>query len=415
MLLAGCVGPMIALEGGTPATGTPVSSKVQPQAETTVLPEIRGLWVTRWNFKTADDVRRIVREAHEAGFNALFWQVRGNGDAFYRSRLEPWGAELSGKLGKDPGFDPLRIVLDEAHARGMQVHAWMNAYPMWRGKTAPPQSQAGPTVPLQIYLAHPEWRAMDDKGKVIDLNDHYVFASPGIPAVKKYIAAVARDIVKRYDVDGIHLDYIRYGGRQYSHDPVSLKRFAAANRSAPTKGLREIGDHRRQSWEDWQREQVNETVRGVYRGVKSAFASLRRDERARRGTRPLLSAAVWGIYRDQWGWRASQGYSDYYQDPREWVRGGYVDFVCPMIYWPIKTPRGGRLDWATLTVDHIAGCGGNRVVAGIHANYENFEEIAAEIELARKHGARGVALFAYPYLAEKKYFDNLATGPFREE
>lgn len=335
--------------------------------------------MTRWNFKTADDVRRIVREAHEAGFNTLFWQVRGNADAFYRSSLEPWGAELTGELGKDPGYDPLELVLEEAHARGMQVHAWFNVFPMWRGNTPPPH-----TRPRQLYHVHPDWRSVDDQGNPSELNDHYVFASPGNPAVRRHIAAVVRDLARRYDLDGIHLDYIRYGGRQYSHDAVSEQRF------------------QRSGWvsrADWQREQVNETVRLIYRTLKQ--------------TRPRaqLSAAVWGVYEDQWGWRASGGFHDYYQDPRAWVRGGYVDFICPMVYWQIRP--GGRLDWVTLTEDHIWGCGAGRVVAGIHANYEDFDEIERQIEQARHMGARGVVLFAYPYLRQRDYFAKLAAGPFR--
>jgi uncharacterized lipoprotein YddW (UPF0748 family) len=246
---------------------------------------------------------------------------------------------------------------------------------------------------------------VDDLGKPIGLSDKdYSFSSPGNPAVRKHVAAVVRDLVTRYDVDGLHLDYIRYGGRQYSHDAVSEKRFAAANRTGPARGLRTAVTDRASLYEDWQRLQIQETVLQIRRTLN----------RARPGAQ--LSAAVWGVYRNDWGWPGvSQGYVDYYQDPRAWIREGIVDFVCPMIYWPITKKPGEKLDWAALAADHVQGCGKNQVVLGIQGSYESFDEIAAEIAGARKLNARGIVLFAYASLNERNYFPKLATGPFRNK
>ena len=391
------------LNAGGCRTAPVVISKKIPESSPEISPsrELRGLWVTRWDYKTADDVRRIVGEADAAGFNTLFWQVRGQADAFYHSELEPWGAELTGQLGRNPGFDPLRVALDEAHAHGLQLHAWINIFAMWKGETPPPAS-----VPEHIFRAHPEWLAADDKGQPIGLSSKdYAFASPGNPAAREHVAAVVRDLAGHYEIDGLHLDYIRYGGRQYSHDTVSLRRFAEAQAGrVMIKGLRATDSVHAISYADWQREQVSETVRLIRHTL--------------RGTRPAaqLSAAVWGVYRNQWNWPGvSQGYSDYYQDPREWLKRGYVDFVCPMVYWPMTKIRGEKLDWLTLTADHVGGCGRDRVMAGITANHDSFAEISREIDEARRLGAHGVVIFAYSTLAAKHYLPALAAGPFRQE
>ena len=349
--------------------------------------EARGVWVTRWNYSSPGDIAAIMANVAAGGFNQVYFQVRGTADAFYASSLEPWSADL-GALGEDPGWDPLLEAVGEAHAQGLEIHAWLNTFPVWSGSSPPAAS-----TPEHIYNAHPEWICADAAGTPMPLGDGYVFGSPGNPDLQDHVAAVTADITRNYDVDGIHLDYIRYPGIGYCHDAVSNARYAAALAADPTL-----------SREDWQRDQVSSTVRKVFDAVK-----------AERGT-AVVSAAVWFICRNVWGWSSvSQGYVEYYQDPRAWAGAGSIDAVIPMIYFDIVEPYGARLDFRAMLDDHVAGMSGVPVYAGIHGDETDFGNIEAEIDYTRSSGAAGYVIFAYSYVVDHDAFDDFAAGPNADE
>ena len=318
--------------------------------------ELRGAWVTRWSYSSAGDVDTILTELADAGFEHVFFQVRGSFDAFYDSSVEPWSKQLTGTLGNDPGWDPLQTAIDSGHARGLQVHAYINVFPFWAGSTPPTSA-----TPSHAYTSHPEWVVHDASGVPMALNSSYVYASPGNPDVQAHIGAVVADISDNYDVDGIHLDYIRYPGSDYSHDPASLAAFAATGSS---------------DWDGWRREQVLATVRA-----------------ARAATDLPLTAAVWGIYEDRWGWGVSQGNIDYLQDSRAMLQDGLLDAIIPMIYWPVTATEADRLDFRTLLRDHLqARSNGGRVFAGF-GNTVTTDEAIECVRVAREEGADGVVLF----------------------
>lgn len=337
--------------------------------------ELRGIWVTRWTYNSPDDVATIMANIAGAGFNTVFFQVRGTMDAYYDSAYEPWASRLSGTLGQDPGWDPLATAVSEGHANGLAVHAYINSFTLWSGTTPPPD-----TDPPHAYNAHPDWLAADSTGTPMALNSGYVFASPGNPEVRQRLADVARDIADQYEVDGIHLDYIRYPGADYSHDAVSETRYAADD-----LGL---------GWADWQREQVDEAVQGVSDAVDIP-----------------VTAAVWGIYEDEWGWNSSQGNIDYYQDSRAFVDRGLLDAIVPMIYWPVAEHEGDYTDFRVLIRDHVTHKGTGRVFAGIAADL-GYDEVIECIEVAREEGADGVVLFDYS--TGLSWLPRLARGAFAE-
>src|SRR5262245_57705752 len=142
--------------------------------------KVNAIWVTRSDYKSADDVTAIMRNCADAGFNTVLFQVRGNGTAYYKSNYEPWDKALGGK---DPGWDPLELAIREAHARGMTLHAWVNVMPAWRGKT-PPEN------PEQLYNKHPEWFWYDQHGDRQALSTFYVSLNPCLPEVRTYIVDV---------------------------------------------------------------------------------------------------------------------------------------------------------------------------------------------------------------------------------
>jgi uncharacterized lipoprotein YddW (UPF0748 family) len=361
------------------------------QAPPSVNLEARALWVPRWSYTTASDVRTIVDEAADANFNILLFQVRGQGDAYYDSRYEPWADRLTGTLGQDPGWDPLATAISAAHARGLQLHAYVNVYPVWLGTQAPPIN----TSPQHMYplfngLYGNQWVQWHENGTPMVLNSSYLTASPGHAAVADHIVSVCRDILQHYEVDGLHLDYVRYSSPYYSHDPVSEERFAAAQ---------PIG------WADWQRAQITDLVSRLHDQVEEL-----RPEAA-------LSVAAWPIYQDKWGWVTYgsvkyDGYDGYFQDSRGWLRSGDADFLAPMLY---GTSVQDYLDrYEILINDFVGESYGRQIYAGIHAGYSSFSEIEERIEIARQAGAQGQAIFAYSLIEGNQYWDDFKEGPYAE-
>jgi uncharacterized lipoprotein YddW (UPF0748 family) len=271
VLLAGC------------ATRGVVPTAVTPAVRDT---EVRSIWVTRMDYRTRDDVVRIMSNVASLGFNAVFFQVRGNGTVFYRSDIEPWAWELTGDspetTGKDPGWDPLALAIEEAHARGMELHAYVNIFPAWRTQKYPPRTSG------QLWWEHPDWFMADAAGRRMIPRDHaadttvgdwYSFISPGVPEVQEYLARVFGELAAKYPIDGIHYDYVRYpheieevqaeyrprGDRlgNWSYDAVSLARFthetgAASPDTDPGK------------WLEWRIAQVTSTVRKIHAAVSAA-------------------------------------------------------------------------------------------------------------------------------------------------
>ena len=381
-------------------TPPPTATPTEPAG----MVEFRGLWVTRFDwtqFNTPASPARIdeiVNAAAGAGFNAIFFQVRGAADAYYTPGLEPWAQRVSGgAFGQppSPAWDPLAYFVSRAHARGLQLHAYVNVYPVWDNCTNPPPMTSPTPFYFQLQNAHGttdgklnglQWTTFDQ----VSCGD-YVYASPASPVLRSHVKAVVADLVNRYDIDGIHLDRVRYAGRNTSCDPVSEAAFGAP--CFTSNGL---------SYADWQREQVNALVRELYQDVITPA-----------GDDVWLTAAVWHTYIDKWGWGYSQGYSDYYQDSQAWVKNGYIDAIAPMIY--SSNPETFRLErWRTLVDDFQDNRGARYIIPGIGADQTPFDEIAARIAAARELGTAGHALFSYTALAAHDYFDELAAGPYAQ-
>lgn len=393
----------------TPTAYLPLVSR----SELPVMVERRAIWVTRYDWTTlgvvpsSDDIDAVVSKISGAGFNTILFQVRAAGDAYYTPGLEPWASRLSvgtvtDTLGLNPGWDPLARMLEAGHTAGIEVHAYVNVYTAWllsppdasHGALAPPA-----TIPPQMFdrftytSAHPDhpgeyglgwaWRHYDSDQAAMLLNwKGYLWASPGVDQVNDYVVDVVEDIVRRYAVDGVHLDLVRYAGPAYSYDPYS--NVAASSEPSPARA-------------QWQRDRITALVVRV-RDVTRAW---------RPGAQ--VSAAVWPYYVDKWGWGLSEGYSDYYQDSRGWLASGAVDAIAPMLY-------GGESDfalkWFVLMADFLAASGGRPVYPGIGGSYATFEDVAWRIETARAQGAQGHAIFSYRGLDSRGYWDDLASGPY---
>ncbi|MCP4591492.1 MAG: family 10 glycosylhydrolase [bacterium] len=263
----------------------------------------RSIWITRYDYKTAEQVERIVDKCADAGFNALLFQVRGNGTAFYNSSFEPWADELGGS---DPGFDPLELACRKAHERGMQLHAYVNVMPAWRG-TKPPAN------PEQLYNKRPEWFWYDQYGNRQGLSSFYVSLNPCWPEVRTYIVDVFEEIVRDYDIDGLHLDYIRFPDEppatprgtdiDYPHDERTLAYFRDASGGTPQEHP--------EAWKQWRADQVSTLVADIHDMIQKTKPEV------------VLSAAVGSI---------RERALSHHQDSYTWIEAGSIDAMLLMNY-----------------------------------------------------------------------------------
>ena len=165
--------------------------------------DYRSLWVTRFDYAStnAATVNHIVDNAARLGITDLMFQVRGRADAHYNSNFEPRAQNLAN------GWDPLQTAIDRAHSHGIKLHAWINTMPLWQGTTPP---LTGTTPPHPFYNNSPSYRIHDTAGNPQPLNSSYVIANPILPEWHTHVTNVVGDIVSQYDVDGVHMDYIRW-------------------------------------------------------------------------------------------------------------------------------------------------------------------------------------------------------------
>ncbi|MGE0399421.1 MAG: glycoside hydrolase family 10 protein [Kofleriaceae bacterium] len=371
LVLAACSAP--SSESPDAATGdTDAALDAQIDAQPPA-GEMRGIWVTRFAWSTQAQLEAIIDRAAAAHFNAVFLQVRGEGDAYYRSAHEPWSRRLAGALGRDPGWDPLQVAIDRAHAHGMELHAYVNVFSAWPTSLALPAAEGPTQHPL---YAHPDWLAVTSAH--VNADSEYRWFSAGNPAVRAHNVAVVTDLLASYAVDGLHLDRIRQPGSDYSHDAVTEAAYTAAKAQDPAL-----------TWSRFMRAQVDAMVADIHAAVVA--------------TRPAakLSAAVWGIYEPLPGCSTSQGLRDYHQDSLAWLDREIMDALAPMMYWSIEP--GACTDWATLARGFIAERGTRQIWAGMHALDDgafDFAQIRARVDLARTDGAQGVMVYASTYLDE---------------
>lgn len=385
------------MPAGDAGSRSPAAGPIAPEdSALTVRPpglaqEVRALWVTRWDYNTPGDVAHIADKAARANFNVLLFQVRGNADAYYNSRLEPWAQRLSGAPGQNPGWDPLQAAVEQGHARGLEVHAWFNVFPAWLGETPPPASNPEAML-LRFNRAYGDgWVMWDRNRQPMPLDQQYLWANPAHWAVQEQIAAVCYDLVQRYYVDGIHLDNVRYAGWEYSRDPMSLDRWEQAKRFEPDLTFKE-----------WQRRQVNRVVAMLRRAIDRVKPGL------------LHSAAVWPVYQDTWDWwDAGDGYDGYCQDSIGWLRQDVMDAIMPMLYLGSITQNDEQ--FAVLVEDFVRRAGTSPIYAGITCTYDDFASIGRRIDLARQAGAAGQALFAYGHIDSHGYWDELRSGPYASQ
>jgi uncharacterized lipoprotein YddW (UPF0748 family) len=301
--------------------------------------QLRAMWIATvenmdWPSKPGLSIARqkaqyirLLDQAKRFHFNAVIVQIRPTADAFWPSTFEPWSHWLTGVQGRDPGYDPLAFLIAQAHARGLELHAWFNPYRVSL------QGDLGKLAPDHPARRHPNWIVSYDtpKGKL--------FYNPGIPAVRRFVEDDILDVVRRYDIDGVHLDDYFYpypNGHEFD-DAAAFTRYGAGftDRAA------------------WRRHNVDMLVQELSERIHAA--------------KPWVAFGIspFGVWRNRATDPAgsdtragAQSYDDLYADVRTWVRRGWIDYVAPQLYWNIGFALA---DYAKLVPWWSAQVAGTRV------------------------------------------------------
>ncbi len=353
--------------------------------------ELRGTWISFLNFKTNGYTRasftkqtgKMMDTCVKNNLNAVFFHVRMFSDAMYNSEYYPWSKYCSGKIGKSPGFDPLAIAIDEAHKRGLEIHAWINPYRITKDSTS------ASALAKDSYA----YRWKTSKSKKLRRNvlsyGNQLYFNPSRPAVRRLIVNGAKEIVKNYDVDGIHFDDYFYPNLGASY----RKNFDAPEYRAYRKRCEKNNEHP-SGIAAWRRGNVSKLVSQVYSSVKKI------DDGCAFGISP--AGNMKNLYLK----------TAYYCDVKKWMnRKGYVDYICPQIYWSFENaalPYKKALNrWTDAPrrsgVKLFVGLAAYR--AGISAKEarsirdtgwaKSSTVLKREIAYARKAGAGGFVFFDY--------------------
>jgi uncharacterized lipoprotein YddW (UPF0748 family) len=268
--------------------------------------------------------RALLDLAVRRNLNTVYVQIRPSADAFYPSPYEPWSKYLTGKQGRNPGYDPLRFLVDEAHKRGLEFHAWFNPY---RVSTGPNRDALAPSNPAR---QHPDW---------VHRYGDALWYDPGLPQVRDLVQKVVLDVVQKYDIDGVHFDDYFYPyplpGKDFP-DKATFKKYGAGFKSLA----------------DWRRNNVDLLVQTLSARIHQAKPWVR------------FGISPFGVWRNRSedpngsATHALQSYDEIYADTRKWVKNGWIDYVVPQLYWPIGF---GDADYRTLVAWWTKQVAGTRV------------------------------------------------------
>lgn len=284
--------------------------------------ELRSVWVatvnnidwpSRSDLSTGEqqaELLAILNRSMELGMNAIVFQVRPAADAFYESQYEPWSKYLTGRQGRkpEPYWDPLSFAVSEAHKRGLELHAWFNPYRASFGRES---------LPAKNHVSQRHPRYVVPYGR-------FLWMDPGIPAVRRMMIRSVVDVVRRYDVDGVHIDDYFY---PYPENDASGTRIDFPD-SETYAAYRRGGGQLEKA--DWRRNNVDELIREFYSAVKAEKQWVK------------VGISPFGIWRPANPPSIQAGidaYDELYADARKWLNEGWLDYLAPQLYWPIDPPE----------------------------------------------------------------------------
>jgi uncharacterized lipoprotein YddW (UPF0748 family) len=368
MLCACGPGPQAATSTpGAPTTASPLASPSPEPSPSPIAygaPQYRAMWVDAFSdgIKSRAQVEKLVADAHRANLNVLIVQVRKRGDAYFNRANEARALDIIGSR----GFDPLSYVIELAHASRprIEVHAWLNTF--FVGDTS------------GVYVKHADWANRTNDGATGGYLD------PANPEVQAYTHKIFMDVALNYDVDGVHMDFVRYPGVNWGYTSASLAQYrndtGASGVPAPDDG----------QWQAWRRDRVTAFVRDLHNDLQQKKPSVK------------LSGAFicfGGGPANLANWWRTSAYSSVFQDWADWLLKGYVDFGVPMNYdseW-IGREKAWFDGWLAFEKDSGFA---NRVVTGMGAFLNYPDDSLAMIRRvlapsARGNKVMGVAFYSY--------------------
>ncbi|HWP80937.1 MAG TPA: family 10 glycosylhydrolase [Candidatus Acidoferrum sp.] len=352
-------------------------------ASASVPEQLRGVWVATVysiDFPSSTNVQKqkeelcaILDTAKAAGMNAVFFQVRPTGDAYYQSDIFPWAKSLTGTAGKNPGWDPLTYLIEEGKTRGIEIHAWVNPYRLTEGSADAPNNDIS-----ALPSGHP---VRDNPAMAVPYDDGKLYLDPGNPEARELVVEGIKEIVQNYDVAGIHFDDYFYPSPTVSKNGTSYT--ASFNDSA---SYARYGGS--MSLADWRRSNTEQLVREVYEAVKEL------DPDCQFGIAP---SGIWRNAKNDAAGSSTNGFESYtsiYADTRGWVKKGILDYICPQIYWTIGQTGSDYkvlVNWwsdvcAGTGVDLYVGHAAYKVGTSSPAAWSDKWEMARQVELNRDLG-----------------------------
>ena len=319
----------IAIAACSGSGGITTAPPAQTPVDTTPPPiqrEMRGLWIATvanidWPSRSGlpaaqqqAELIDILDRASVGGLNAVMFHIRPAADAVYSSSIEPWASMLTGKQGTDPGYDPLAFAVTEAHARGLEIHAWINPFRAGTSKDT-----------ANLASSH----LFNTRRELTRVYGTQLWLDPGEPAIHDHVMRVVSDIVRRYDIDGVHADDYFY---PYQETDATKKLIDFPDSvSYARSGTAMLRD-------DWRRDNVDRFIERMYREVHAIKPTIK------------VGISPFGIWRP--GFPASvnglDAYASIYADSRKWLQRGWVDYLAPQLYWAIDAPQQSYpalLDW----------------------------------------------------------------------
>ena len=322
--------------------------------------EIRAVWLTTvdyldWpkpneignQFAQQSSLINILNQLQNLNINTIFFQVRPRGNSFYSSSYEPWAKELTGTLGKNPNWDPLKFIIEEANKRGIEVHAWINICKIWSGVYKPESNN-------HLLNKHPEWCKIYDNEWWLDF---------GYPEARNYTIKIIDEIISNYDIDGLHFDYIRYPSKNFD-DHTSYNIYG-----------------KNQKRDDWRRDNINSFLREIRKLVETKKPYIK------------IGAAPIGIYKNTSSISGLSSYDNLFQDTKYWLDNNLVDYITPQTYWDFNDTRRDPSFEKVITEWQIIKKG-KCIAPGIGLWKNSIaKEIDKYINVLRNYDFEGFALF----------------------
>jgi uncharacterized lipoprotein YddW (UPF0748 family) len=321
--------------------------------------EMRGLWVDAFHpgFRNPEQTSAMVAKAKECGFNALFVQVRKRADAYYKSSIEPMADDVA------PGYDPLADICKKAHDAGLEVHAWVSVFEVYH------DNKWSQVTADHVYNRHADWLMKDERDRTKFPGDK-VYLDPGIPEVREYLASVVEEIAGSYQVDGIHLDVVKYPSPSGGYNEASVARFNQEQRKTGKPSPED------KAWGAWRRAQMTAFIALAKAKVKQA----RKDAK--------LSASVSA--------NTTDSLHNLFQDWPGWLKASLLDFAVPMVF------QSDDRVFKQLTAEALGASNGKPVYIGQAGWKLKADRSAAQVAMVREAGAQGVVVYSYYFCSRSR-------------